>query len=90
MVASEAKRHDLYTGLNEVLGPDRAETLMTYLPAQPATDLATRPDIGRLEARMDRFEDALRDVNQRLDRLFLTMLAGLVAIIGTLIASLFL
>lgn len=96
MGSSEAKRHDLYTGLSDVLGPERAETLMAYLPGQPASGLATTMDMDRLvermdrfEMRMDRFEGALRDVNQRLDRLFLTMLTGLLAIIATFLVSVF-
>ncbi len=46
MGASEARRHEMYTGLSRKLGPDLADTLMTYLPTTPGTDLATRDDLS--------------------------------------------
>jgi len=90
---TEARRRDLYDGLDELLGTERAETLMAYLPAHESTDLATKENIARLDARFDRLEaqlDAgLAAVNQ-LDRFFLTQAAGLIAMGGTLIAALLL
>ncbi len=50
---SEAARADLYTGLAEVLGPRRAETLMAYLPTFDPTDIATKADIAELRREMD-------------------------------------
>jgi len=87
MAISEARRRDLYNSLNELLGTELAETLMAYLPAYESTELATKEDIRRLEDRFDRIEDRLDAVNQRLDRFFLTQSAGLIAIVGTLIAA---
>jgi CII-binding regulator of phage lambda lysogenization HflD len=87
MATSEARRHDLYTGLEELLGTERANTLMAYLPAYEITELATKADIRRLEDRLDRLDDRLDAINERLDRFFLTQSAGLIAIVGTLVAA---
>jgi hypothetical protein len=56
MVPSESARLALYSRLEEVLGPQHAETLMTSLPMESAARLSTRDDIGRLEDRFDRLE----------------------------------
>lgn len=96
MTVSEAQRHDLYNGLEGILGTDRADTLMAYLPTTESAALATKDDIGSLESQMRSlkddmrsFKDDLREVNQRLDRLFLTLAAGLVAVMGATITNLF-
>jgi flagellar motility protein MotE (MotC chaperone) len=99
MVTSDARRRDLYNVLDELLGSERAETLMAYLPAYENTDLATTDDIRRVEERLHHLEDRLQrledrlehrfdSIDQRLDRFFLTQSAGLIAIVGTLIAAL--
>lgn len=82
MAISEAQRADLYTGLAEVLGPDRAELLMTQLPRFDPIEVATKADIAELK-------DGMRAVNQRLDRLFLTLLAGLFGMIAAMAVVLF-
>ena len=46
MPASEAARHDLYNGLTELLGPQRAETLMAALPACDTSQLVTKSDLA--------------------------------------------
>ncbi len=56
MSSPEPARHALYARLEEVLGPEHAETLMNHLPPQAAGDLATKADIVRLEDRFDRLE----------------------------------
>ena len=50
---SEAARLDLYNGLSELLGPERAETLMASLPNFGPNGVATSADIGVLQARME-------------------------------------
>jgi hypothetical protein len=101
MAISEARRRDLYNSLDELLGTELAETLMAYLPAYESIELATKEDIRRLDDRFDRIDDRFKQVddrfdriddrldavNQRLDRFFLTQSAGLIAIVGTLIAA---
>jgi ribosomal protein L29 len=45
---SEGARNDLYNGLSEVLGRERAETLMSYLPRYDPEAVATHSDIDEL------------------------------------------
>lgn len=82
MAISEAQRADLYTGLVEVLGPERAELLMNQLPRFDPDQLATKADLDELRAEL---KAELAAVNQRLDRLFLTLLAGSFGIVISLI-----
>lgn len=104
MTTSESRRHDLYNGLIEVIGNDRADTLMRYLPSIEGSELATRTDVHAISNRIDDVEKSLTTridnvekslggridgMNQRLDRLVLTMAAGLMAIIATLVAQTF-
>jgi hypothetical protein len=60
-VTSEAARHALYARLEEVLGGEHADTLMTSLPMETASRLATKDDIDRLEQRFDRLEDRMAE-----------------------------
>lgn len=90
MAVSDAARHDLYNGLTELLGPERTETLMAYLPHYDAADVARRADIDRLELELREVRGGLTAVNARLDKLFLSLLAGmfvLLAAIGGLAAA---
>jgi hypothetical protein len=81
MVASEADRHDLYTGLVEVIGETRADTLMTYLPTHAPSELATRSDLEALATRMDARFDRM---DARFDRLFVTVVGGLFVIVAAM------
>lgn len=49
---SEAARSDLYTGLSQVIGPERAETLMSALPLHDLDEVATKGDIAVLGAEL--------------------------------------
>ncbi len=115
MTASEARRHDLYHGLEEVLGTDRADTLVAYLPVNEATRLATKDDLaglressrpsgrssgtssgtfrteirGEFRTLRTEYRDDLRAVRDRLDRLFQTMAAGLIAVVGAMVPAFF-
>jgi hypothetical protein len=100
---SEAARLDLYNGLAELLGPDRAETLMAALPIFEISDLVTKTDLAlfassfesrmdgqesrmdRLDSRMDRLESAMGGLGLRMDRLFLTLTAGLFVIVAAMV-----
>jgi hypothetical protein len=101
MAVSEGRSRDLYNVLDELLGTERADTLMAYLPAYEAIEVATKDDIRRLENRLDhleqrfdqlegRLDGGMNSMNQRLDRFFITQSAGLIAMIGSLIAALLL
>lgn len=89
MPSSEAARADLYTGLAEVLGPERAETLMAQLPRYDPSEVATKSDLAELRvelrSELGELRTGLAAVNQRLDRLFLTMLVGMFGVVAALI-----
>ena len=87
MTTPEARRHDLYNALSETIGPDRADTLMAYLPSTEAVSLATKSDIADLKADLSALGSRIDAVNQRLDRLFLTLTAGLIAIVGAVVVQ---
>lgn len=93
MTTAEPRRHDLYSGLPELLGEDRADTLTTCLPSQESTDLATKAGLDVLEVRLvdrlDTMDHRLEPINNRLDRMVFALVAGLVAIIATLVAQSF-
>jgi len=68
MTSPEPARHALYGKLEHVLGPDHADTLMTYLPQNSSDEAATKSDIAALKSdieelkhRFDRLEDIVRD-----------------------------
>ena len=57
MVLDERARHELFLRLEEVLGPERAATLMEMMPPVGWDDVATKRDLDALEERMSlRFE----------------------------------
>ena len=89
MQISEAARADLYHGLVELLGEDRAETLMTHLPRYEPADVATKSDITELKSEIGELNVGLAAVNTRLDRLFLVLVAGLVAFIAAMASVIF-
>lgn len=52
MAISEAARSDLYTGLSQVLGSERAETLMSAIPLHDLDQVATKGDLAVLSAEL--------------------------------------
>lgn len=52
MTMSNPQRHDLHSGLEEFLGPQRAEMLMEQLPPIDWADVATKDDLDGLEGRL--------------------------------------
>jgi hypothetical protein len=90
MMPSEAARHDLYNGLSELLGPQRAETLMAALPVYDISDLVTKDEFraGMAELRAEVKGDlhqGLAALNARIDRLFLATMSGFVLTVGTMV-----
>jgi uncharacterized protein YdcH (DUF465 family) len=53
MATDEHARHQLFTRLEEVLGPAEAATLMDHLPPLGWGDIATKRDLETLEERID-------------------------------------
>ena len=82
MSISEAARHDLYNGLSDLLGPERAETLMTHLPRYDPAEVANKADLVELKTdlgagiaglessmtiRLDGVDTRLDGIDNRLD-----------------------
>jgi hypothetical protein len=77
---------DFYNGLAELLGRERAETLMTHLPRNDPNDLVTKSDFSELRAEVRSDFSAL---GERLDRMYLTLVAGLFVIVAAMTGVLF-
>jgi hypothetical protein len=60
-VLDERARHELYRAFEELLGSERADSLMTLLPPVGWADVATKDDLRRLEARLELRMDARCD-----------------------------
>jgi CRISPR/Cas system type I-B associated protein Csh2 (Cas7 group RAMP superfamily) len=66
MVLDERSRHELYLKLEQVLGPEPAQTLMEHLPPVGWADVATKRDLDQLAALTKRDLDQLEErVDQR-------------------------
>jgi hypothetical protein len=52
-VIDERARHELHRTAAQLLGTERADTLMSLLPPVGRADVATEDDIHQLEARLD-------------------------------------
>ncbi len=69
MVVDERSRHALYRRLEEVLGPEAANTLIEHLPPVGWADVATKADLAsleqRIELRLDRVDDRFDRVDDR-------------------------
>jgi hypothetical protein len=86
MATTEESRHELYTGLQEVIGTARATTLMEYLPPVGWADVATKRDLDALEERMNfRFEAVDHKFAKQIAVLQGEMLAGMANLQATLI-----
>jgi hypothetical protein len=59
----ERQRHELYRGVEELLGTERADTLMSLLPPVGWADVATKDDIRLVRA-------DLRNLEERIDGRF--------------------
>ncbi len=84
MALDERARHELFLRLEQVLGPESAETLMEMLPPVGWADVATRQDLNGLEERLDlrfglvdqRFEALEQGLDQRFEATENKLLAG--------------
>jgi hypothetical protein len=63
MAVSESQRHELYARLEEVIGKEHAETIMSLLPPVGWADVATKSDLDAMESR----------INERIIRTALTV-----------------
>lgn len=98
MTTSESRRLDLYNGLQELLGTDRATYLMAHLMPAEMPDLLTRREfdaamseikgaLAGLDQKFDRLEDKLEAVNKRIDRVLLVVVSGMFVLVAAIISS---
>ena len=67
MAPDDHDRLRLLRRLEEVLGPEEAAILMTNLPPERWTELATRRDLDAIMARFDNVDRRFDTVDQRFD-----------------------
>ena len=93
MAMSEAARADLYNGLADMLGPERAETLMTHLPRYDPAEVATKSDFAELRSDFSELRAEMTagfaGVSERFDRMHLTLVGGLFVIVAAMAGVLF-
>jgi uncharacterized protein YdcH (DUF465 family) len=72
MATTEHARHRLYQRLNELIGPDEADTLMELLPPTGWADVATKHDLAHqtevTNARFDRIDIRFEQVDARFEQ----------------------
>jgi len=66
----ERQRHELYRGVEELLGTERADTLMSLLPPVGWADVATKDDIRLVQADLRNLEERIDGRFARVDARF--------------------
>ena len=80
MAISEAARADLYTGLSEAIGSERAETLMSAIPLHDLEQVATKADLAVLAAELrQEIADQIGALRTAMTNWMLTILVTVVA-----------
>ena len=84
MPISEAERHLMYLALEEALGKEGADALMSHLPPVGWADVATRSDLDhvseqltariemlevRTDARFDQIDSQFREIDRRFEKI---------------------
>jgi hypothetical protein len=77
MPVDDRTRLNLHRRLEEILGPNEADTLMAHLPPVTWNDVATKDDLRALESRLDA---AVATAMERQIRWMVTFNTGLVAV----------
>ena len=90
MSVDDRTRLNLHRKLDEVLGPDEADTLMAHLPPATWQDVATKDDLRALEAVLTaRIDGAVARAMERQIRWMVTFNTALVALALTAARLLF-
>ena len=86
MAVDERTRHEMYSGLEEKLGPDVADALMAHLPPVGWADVATKQDLAALAQQFEHMNTRFDELHRLTLWLFSTQIAmvGLVFAIAKL------
>jgi hypothetical protein len=89
----ERSRHELYLSMEELIGSERAGTLMSMLPPVGWADVATKHDLRELEERLElrleaKLERSLRELTTRLTFALIAALATMTTLNLTAVAFL--
>ena len=86
MAVDERTRHEMYSGLEEKLGPHVADALMAHLPPVGWADVATKQDLAALAQRFEHMDTRFDELHRLTLWLFSTQIAlvGLVFTIAKL------
>jgi hypothetical protein len=85
----ERSRHELYLTMEELLGTEKAETLMSMLPPVGWADVATKQDLRELEARLEaKLERSIAELTMRLTFALVAALATMTTLNLTAVAFL--
>ncbi len=85
MAIDERTRHEMYLGLEQLLGPQVADALMEHLPPVGWADVATKRDLDSLEQRLELKIDAA--ISGATSRLLIFMMPTVLTAIGLGIAA---
>jgi hypothetical protein len=82
VAVDERSRHELYLRMGELIGAERADTLMSMLPPVGWADVATKQDLFELEVRLEVKLEAKLDRRMREQTVRLT--SWLIAALATM------
>ena len=85
MAIDERTRHEMYLGLEQLLGPQVADALMEHLPPVGWADVATKRDLAALEDRLGLRFDAT--ISAATSRILIFMMPTVLTAVGLGIAA---
>ena len=89
MEVDERSRHEMYIRLEQVLGADTANTLMSHLPPVGWADVVTKRNLDALEYRIDaRFDTFTAELHGEIGRLEARLLGQMISQTRTMIIAL--
>jgi hypothetical protein len=87
--SSEAVWNDLYNGVVEMLGPDRAETLMTHLFRYDPSQIAMKTDIAAVKSDIAGLKADIAGLRSDISGLYRTLIGGFIVLTAAMIGVLF-
>ncbi len=87
MSVTESARRALFNRVEEVLGAEAADTLMSLVPPVGWADVATKHDLRLVEERLDRFEHRFDRLDAKVDTLSRSFTTWLLASQASVIAA---